>query len=164
VSKGDAELGFGDLEWPNTGGLCVDPIWGADVVLVSPIGTDLPPSVPLARLSGQRLSLPPQGSPRRKAIDDGITQAGGQPPAEALATDERTAWTSSAQYGIASYLSYETVAIGLENVELRPLDPPQTRAVGFIHQADALSDEADELLRLAHTSPIPTGCHPTKPA
>jgi DNA-binding transcriptional LysR family regulator len=167
VSDGDADLGFGDLDVdPIVGsanaGLLTRPLWDAHVVLVSPYGSDLPNSVPVARLGELHLVLPPDGSDRRADIESLISDAGGQQPKATLATDERSAWTTSAQQGVASYLTYEAVGVELDGVDLRPLDPPVRTHVGFIHRTGKLPAAGEALLDLAWQCEAPAGCTPVR--
>ena len=144
VAAGDAELGFGDIATtPDTASLHFNALWRADVVVVSPIGSDLPPVVPRARLAELSLVLPPGGSERREMIDDIVTDAGGHRPSAVLATDERSAWISSAQQGLASFLSYKAVGVEIDHVETRPLDPAVHTIVGFVHRAEGLSADGN---------------------
>jgi LysR family transcriptional regulator, cyn operon transcriptional activator len=161
VAAQEADLGFGELGAQRLDDSMVsEAIWAVDVVLVSPSGGDLPNVVPVAELADMQLVLPPDGSERRRMIDDLITEAGGRRPSAALATDERSAWISSAQHGIGSYLSYKAVADDYEDVELHPFDPPISAHVGFIRRADRLSNEGLELIRLAQECSPPAGCVP----
>jgi DNA-binding transcriptional LysR family regulator len=161
VAVGETEVGFGDLaERADSPSLHAEAIWQADVVLVSPRGTKLPPIVPVARLAEADLVLPFEGNERRRKIDAAITAAGGRRPTPALATDEWSAWVTSAQQGIGSFLSYHAVAAELDGVELRHLDPPLRIPVGFVHRRGSLSNEVSPLLRLGAQCPVPTGCHP----
>ena len=165
VAAGEAELGFGELaSHSDHPSLRFDMIWDATVVIVSPIGTELPKVVPWSALAECRLVLPPEGSERRKLIDDAITAKRGHPPSPVLATDERSAWISSAQQGIGSFFCYESVAAELTGIEYRPFDPPLRTAVGFVHQPNALTSEGHELLRLAQECAVPTGCDRIDPS
>jgi DNA-binding transcriptional LysR family regulator len=159
VAAGEAELGFGDIaHGSDTLSLDAEAIWQATVVIVSPVGTDLPEVVPWSALATSRLVLPLGGSERRKLIDDAITADGGDLPAAVLATDERSAWISSAQQGVGSFFCYESVAAELRGVECRPFDPPVRTPVGFVHQSDTLTAEGREFLRLARQCAVPVGC------
>ena len=159
VSVGDADLGFGDLlDRSDHSSAHVEPIWRAQVVVVSPLGTILPPEVPLIALAQSRLVLPPHGSRRRQMINEVMVSAGASTPTPAIATEERSAWLTSAQQGIGSFLSYQAVASDFDGVELRSLDPPLWISVGFIQRSEGLSDEGLELLRLARDCQLPTGC------
>jgi DNA-binding transcriptional LysR family regulator len=161
VDAGEAELGFGDLpDHSDSPSRLLEPIWQVDVVLVSPLDTRLPPVVSLAHLTNAPLILPPEGSERRQGIENIIALAGGRPPRPALATEERSAWITSAQRGIGSFLSYQPVAAELDGVEFRTLDPPIRATTGFVYQARSLSNQGREMLRLANECPLPTGCHP----
>src|SRR5579862_3190570 len=159
VGAGEAELGFGEFAiHSDDPTLRFEAIWLATVVMVSPPGTDLPSAVPWSALAECRLVLPPAGSERRKLIEDAVAADGGNLADPVLATDERSAWISSAQQGVGSFFCYESVAADLHGVEYRPFDPPLRIAVGFVHQPDTLSGEGQELVRLAEECTAPVGC------
>jgi DNA-binding transcriptional LysR family regulator len=159
VSAGEAELGFGEFAThTDHPGMSFEAIWLATVVMVSPMGTDLPTAVPWSAVAESRLVLPPPGSERRKLIEDAVAADGGNLPEPVLATDERSAWISSAQQGVGSFFCYESVAADFHGVEYRPFDPPLRIAVGFVHQSDALSSEGRELVRLGRAGTVPIGC------
>jgi len=157
VDRGEADLGFGDVvDCVSAAKLCVQPLWEVSVVLVSPVGTDLPSAVSLHRLAKEPLVLPRSSSGRRRLIDNLLTVAAGEPPTPALVTDERAAWISSAQQGVGSFLSYRVVAETLPGVELRSLDPPHHVGIGFAYRPGSLSNEGEELMRLARSCPTLT--------
>ncbi len=128
VTTGDAGLGFGDLPQP----LDDVSVVGGDLVrrdrrrLTS---RSEPPAEPCAmeELAASRLVLPWKGTERRRMIDSVMASASGTAPVSALATDERSAWVTSAQQGIGSFLSYGAAESGLDSVEFRPLDTPKYR-------------------------------------
>jgi DNA-binding transcriptional LysR family regulator len=159
VEGGEAQLGFGDLVEPldAAGSPRSTPVWQAHVVVVSPPGTRLPVRVPRSRLSELPLVLPPSGTGRRSDIETMVTESGGRQPSAALATDSRSAWVSSAQRGIASFLTYEAVGVELDGVKLRPLDPPLHALVGFLHVGELYGDAA-ALVSLAAECVPPPGC------
>jgi LysR family cyn operon transcriptional activator len=159
VLSGEADLGFGELvHRPDSGPVESEALWTCEVVIVSPAGTNFPPVVPVKELGGIKLVLPPDGTERRRMINDLVADAGGRQPSAALATDERSAWTASAQRGLASFLSYKAVAVEYEGVELRALAPPIRVPVGFIRPAGGTSAEALDLMDLARECELPTGC------
>ena len=155
----EVELGFVDLS-PDFDGneLAANAVWSAEVVVVSPPGTKLSLTVPVDELATLRLVLPQEGTPRRMSIDGMLTSASGRKPSPALATDERSAWITSAKQGIGSFLCYRAVASELEGVEIRALDPPHWIDVGFVHRAEPLSEEGRDMLQLAAECPLPSGC------
>ena len=159
VSGGQAELGFGDLH-DGLGGaaLAIDPLWESEVVIVSPPGSPLPPTVRLADAANSGLVLPPEGSERRRMIDEFLVHTGGRRRHPALVTDERSAWIASAQQGIGSFISYRAVASDLNGVELRSFDPPHRVTVGFVHRPGGLSGAGKEMLQMAKDCPPPPGC------
>jgi DNA-binding transcriptional LysR family regulator len=161
VSAGEAELGFGDLwEGLEDNGLVAHPIWSAEVVIVSPVGTELPPVVRMDDLATSRMVLPLEGTKRRQMIDCVLIDAHGRAPLPALATDERSAWVTSAQQGIGSFFCYKAVARELDQVEVRPLSPPKWVEVGFRYRPASLSEGGGAMVRLAAECPVPEGCRP----
>jgi DNA-binding transcriptional LysR family regulator len=163
VATGEADLGFGDFtDHARNRSVEAEALWEAEVVLVSPMGTELPPVVRLKDLSAAPLILPPEGSERRHNIEDAFTTAGIQTPLSALATDERSAWITSAQQGVGSFLSYQTVVADLDGVEVRRFSPPKRAVVGFALRADTLSPGGREMLRLAKEMAVPAGCRPPR--
>jgi DNA-binding transcriptional LysR family regulator len=162
VAAGKAHLGFGDLIEPldPATGLQSKRIWLAHVVLISPPDVRLPAAVPRAKLGDLTLVLPPDGSQRREVIDTLAKRSGATLTTPALATDERSAWISSAQQGIASFLTYEAVGVELDGVKMRPLDPPVHGPVGFLYRATGLCAAAQSLLTLASECNPPRGCAP----
>jgi DNA-binding transcriptional LysR family regulator len=161
VGAGEAELGFGDLwEGLDETGLITHPIWSAEVVIVSPVGTELPPVVRMEELADSRFVLPLEGTKRRQMIDRVLTNAYGRAPLPALATDERSAWVTSAQQGIGSFFSYNTVAREIDEIEIRPLSPPKWVEVGFRYRPASLSEGGRAMVRLAAECPVPEGCRP----
>jgi DNA-binding transcriptional LysR family regulator len=161
VGAGEAELGFGDLwEGLEENGLVAYPIWSAEVVIVSPVGTELPPVVRMEELAGSRLVLPLAGTKRRQMLDYVLMDAFGSAPLPTLASDERSAWVTSAQQGIGSFLSYKTVAHDLDDVEVRPLNPRKWVEVGFRYRPAYLSEGGRAMVRLAAECPVPEGCRP----
>ncbi len=158
VDTGAADLAFGDIEGrTDTDTLHFRALWDVDVVVVAPRGSGLPPSLPRARLAELPLVLPPNQSERRKLIDELVTTAGGALPTPVLATDERSAWITSAQQGIGAFISYRAAAGDLDQVEMIELDPPLRTVVGFVHR-HAVSPDADAFLRQAEESIPPPGC------
>jgi DNA-binding transcriptional LysR family regulator len=153
VEEGTAELGFGDvLPLGAEPTLTVEPVTEVEVVFVSPVGSDLPDVVSWHDIVTQRLVLPPAGSGRRQLIDDTAASTSGRTPRASLVTDERTSWVAAAQTGIGSFLSYRTVVDRVDDVELRPMEPPSSVAVGFVHRAGPISSAATELIALGRSS------------
>jgi DNA-binding transcriptional LysR family regulator len=159
VAAGDADLGFGELADGHASDLVhFHPVWTCDVVLVSPPTANLPAVIPVARLAELQLVLPPDGSERRQMINDLVADAGGERPIATLATDERSAWISSAQRGLGSFLSYEAVATDLDGIKLHRFDPPIRVPVGFVHHLDGPTAEGRTLIEQAHDCEQPPGC------
>lgn len=160
VTAGGAGLGFGDLSQPlDDASVVAQAIWSVEVVVVSPLGTRLPPAVRMDELAASRLVLPSKGTERRRMIDSVMASASGSAPVSVLATDERSAWVTSAQQGIGSFLSYRAVVSELDSVEFRPLDPPKRVDVGFFYRPEFLSEDGQAMVQLAERCPLPVGCH-----
>jgi LysR family transcriptional regulator, cyn operon transcriptional activator len=163
VATGQADLGFGDLtDQPPSRSMRIQTLWQAEAVVVSPIGTELPPVVRPKDLTAVKLILPPEGSERRRMIEHVFSSADAKTPSPALATDERSAWIASAKRGVGSFLTYRMVAVDLDGIEVRSFDPPIWPVVGFAFRADSISHHGQEMLRLATDLPVPRGCQPLK--
>ena len=160
VADRTADLGFCDVDAnEQLDGLHHDPLWRADVVLVSPAASGFPPVVPRARLAELPLVLPTPESGRREMIEGLVTDAGGRTPRPVLATDERTAWVTSAQHGIGSFVTYRAIAATLDQVTVSALDPPLEVMIGFVHRREGLTAESRAVIELARTLTPPPGCH-----
>jgi len=152
VEKGTAELGFGDvLPLGAEPTLTVEAVTEVEVVFVSPVGSRLPGAVSWDDIVTQRLVLPPVGSGRRQLIDGTAASTSGKTPRAALVTDERTSWVATAQAGIGSFLSYRPVADRIDDVEIRPLEPPSAVSIGFVHRTGPISSAATELISLGRS-------------
>jgi len=161
VADRTADLGFCDVEaHEQFDELLHDPLWRADVVLVSPATSGFPPVVPRARLAELPLVLPTPESGRRGMIEGLVTDAGGRKPSAVLATDERAAWVTSAQHGIGSFVTYRAIASTLDQVTVSDLDPPLEVEIGFVHRRDGLTAEGRAVIELARELAPPPGCHP----
>jgi DNA-binding transcriptional LysR family regulator len=161
VADRTADLGFCDVEaHEELDGLHHEPLWRADVVLVSPATSGFPPVVPRSRLAELPLVLPTPESGRRGMIEDLVTDAGGRKPSPVLATDERTAWVTSAQHGIGSFVTYRAIASTLDQVTVSALEPPLQTEIGFVYRRDGLTTEGRAVIELARELAPPPGCHP----
>ena len=160
VADRTASLGFCDVEArEESDDLHHDPLWRAEVVLVSPAASGFPPVVPRSRLADLPLVLPTPESGRRGMIEGLVTDAGGRTPLPVLATDERTAWVTSAQHGIGSFVTYRAIASTLDQVTVSALDPPLEVTIGFVHRRDGLTAEGRAVIELARGLAPPPGCH-----
>ena len=157
VQDGVAEIGFSELT-PLLGDrqLTVEPVAELEVVLVSPVGIDLPAAVSWDDVVTQPLIVPPPGSGRRALINDMATKAAsGTTPQATVVFEDRGSWIAAAQAGMGSFLSYRCVVADHERIEIRPFTPPQAVTVGFIHRVGPISRAAAQLMDLAqaaHTS------------
>ena len=149
VQAGESEIGFSELTpFAVVRELTVKPVAELDVVLVSPLGCDLPTAVSWGDVVTQPLIMPPADSGRRQLINDMATRATGTTPQASLVIEDRGSWIAAAQAGMGSFLSYECVAAGYERIEIRPFDPPQTVTVGFVHRTGPISRAAAQLIDL----------------
>lgn len=159
VHSGSVDIGFGELtslvdDWDVTS----RPVAEVEVVLVSPLGSDLPAAVSWDEVLRQPLILPPAGSGRRQYFDDKAARAGVAPPRASLVMEDRGSWIAAAQAGMGSFLSYRPVVTGWERVEIRPFTAPHFATVGFIHRAGPISLAAVRLMDLArdaHAMSVP---------
>ncbi len=161
VQSGSAEIGFGELTSSvDECHLTSRPVAEVEVVLVSPLGSDLPATVSWDEVLSQPLILPPAGSGRRQLFDDMATLAGAAPPRASLVIEDRGSWIAAAQAGMGSFLSYRPVVTSLERVEIRPFTSPHFATVGFVHRVGPISAAATRLMGLARdahasSSPVP---------
>jgi DNA-binding transcriptional LysR family regulator len=153
VEEGEAELGFSELNPAiDKHRLVTKPMGEEEVVLVSPIGTDLPMAVSWQDVAMQPLIMPSSTSDRRALIAGMTTSATGTAPHVSLVTEDRTAWVAAAEAGMGSFLSYRRVVERHGRVEIRPFDPPQTVSVGFLHRKDRISKVASRLVGLVQAT------------
>ncbi|WP_214409099.1 LysR family transcriptional regulator [Sphaerisporangium fuscum] len=149
-----ADVGLTDLPVPAD--LVSHPVERQEIVLVSPPGLDLPESVPMTRLNGLRLVLPPPGSARRKEFDQ-LFATFGVRPVVAVEADERGGWLATARTASASVLwhrgtSDQAVRAGLV---VRSFDPPLRRVVAVVHTRRRLAGAAQDFLNVAeHASAV----------
>ncbi len=150
VQSGSAEIGFGELTASvDDRHLTSTPVAEVEVVLVSPLGSDLPAAVSWDEVLKQPLILPPAGSGRRQHFDDMAARSATAPPRASLVIEERGSWIAAAQAGMGSFLSYRSVVTGLERVEIRPFASPHFATVGFMHRVGRVSPAATRLMDLA---------------
>ena len=150
VQTGSAEVGFGELTSSvDDRHLTSRPVAEVEVVLVSPLGSDLPSAVSWDEVLSQPLILPPSGSGRRQHFDDMAARGTTAPPHASFVIEERGSWIAAAQAGMGSFLSYRPVVTGLERIEIRPFKPAHFATVGFIHRVGRLSPAATRLMDLA---------------
>ncbi|RCG33301.1 LysR family transcriptional regulator [Sphaerisporangium album] len=143
-----ADLGLTDLPVPAD--LVSHPLERQEIVLISPPGLDLPDTVPMIRLNGMRLILPPPGSARRREFDQ-LFATYGVRPIVAAETDERGAWPSLVRTASASLLWYRGTAEQAVKAGLvvRSLDPPLRRVVALVHARRRLPAVAQDFLTSA---------------
>jgi DNA-binding transcriptional LysR family regulator len=160
VREGVAEIGFSDLTT-----LACDrqltalPIAELEVVLVSPMGTDLPAAVSWNDVVTQPLIVPPPHSGRRERINEMAKKASAATPRATVVLEDRGSWIAAAQAGMGSFLSYRRVVAGYERIEIRPFTPHNVVTVGFVHQDLELSTTAARFIDLARSKtwpPAPT--------
>lgn len=157
VQEGGAELGFSELTpLMDESPLTVVRVAELDVVLVSPMGTDLPAAVTWNDVVTQPLIVPPPDSQRRALINAMSNQAAGTTPRETIIFEDRGSWLAAAQAGMGSFLSYRRLADDYERVELRAFLPAQRVPVGFVRHDVEPTSEVARLIALAEDSLIRT--------
>jgi DNA-binding transcriptional LysR family regulator len=152
VRSREAEIGFAELTWAAGRQLISKPLAEVEVVLVSPIGSDLPAAVSWDDVVTQPLIMPPAGSGRRQLIDGMAATAAGTTPQVSIVIEDRGSWIAAARAGMGSFLSYRCVVASLERIEIRSFKPAHTATVGFIHRVSPLSRAAERLMDLARAS------------
>ena len=153
VQSGEAEIGFAELiSVAGDRQLILKPIAEVEVVLVSPIGSDLPEAVSWDDVVTQPLIMPPAGSGRRQLIDGMAATAARTTPQVSIAIEDRGSWIAAAQAGMGSFLSYRCVVADLERIEIRSFKPAHMPTVGFIHRRGSISRAAAQLMDLARGS------------
>ncbi|GII77210.1 transcriptional regulator [Sphaerisporangium rufum] len=143
-----ADLGLTDLPVPAD--LVSHPLDRQEIVLVSPPGLDLPESVPMIRLTGMRLVLPPAGSARRKEFDQ-LFATYGVRPVVAAETDERGGWLPAVRSASASLLAYRGTSeqAARAGLVVRSLNPPVRRVIALVHTRRRLPAIAQDFLAVA---------------
>ena len=150
VQDGEAQIGFIELtpdarDQEHT----VEPIADLEVVLVSPVGSELPAAVSWDDVVTQPLIMPPASSGRRQLINEVATTSTGTTPTVSLVLEDRGSWIAAAQAGMGSFLTYRCVAAEYKRIEIHPFDPPQSVTVGFVHRTGTISTAAARLVDLA---------------
>ncbi len=153
VHGGEAEIGFSELSpVVSEGQLRVQPVAEVEVVLVSPVGTDLPHRVSWDDVVTQTLIAPRSGSERRELINDMAFRTAGTIPTSALVLEDRGSWIAAVQAGMGSCLTYRTLVSEQPRIEIRSFEPTQTVTVGFMYRNETLSRAATRLVSLASAS------------
>ncbi|MFC4585968.1 LysR family transcriptional regulator [Sphaerisporangium corydalis] len=145
-----ADLGLTDLPVPAD--LVSHPLERQEIVLISPLGLDLPESIPMIRLNGMRLVLPMPGSARRREFDQ-LFATYGVRPVVAAETDERGGWLNTIRAASASLLGYRGMADQAVKAGLvvRSLDPPLRRIIALVHARKRLPGMAQDFLTVAES-------------
>ena len=156
VRDGTADIGFSELP-PSIGAsrLTDRRVAELEVVLVSPLGTDLPAAVTWHDVVLQPLIVPPPDSGRRTLINAMATQSAGATPHETVVFEDRGSWLAAAQAGMGSFLSYRCLVADQERIEVRPFTPMQTVPVGFVCRDRDLSADTARLVQLARAAFAP---------
>ncbi len=157
VGDGTADIGFSELT-PSVGASRLTDIRVAEleVVLVSPLGTDLPAAVTWHDVVLQPLIVPPPDSGRRTLINAMATQSAGTTPHETVVFEDRGSWLAAAQAGMGSFLSYRCLVANQERIEVRPFTPVQTVPVGFVCRDRALSADTARFVQLTRAAFAPS--------
>lgn len=142
-----AELGLTELPVPPD--LVGFPLERQEMVLIAAADWNLPNPVPIARLHGMKLILPPSGTPRRRELDQFLAGHGVVPEA-APEPDERVGWVGAVRSGQAALLGHrglseQAMKAGLA---IRSLDPPMRRVIAIVHARRRLSTAAQDFLAI----------------
>jgi DNA-binding transcriptional LysR family regulator len=129
--EGLVDIGFGQLDTASPK-LVTVPSGSVERVLVSPPGTQLPPTLPFTALDSLPLiNLPP--SRGRYMEFDSICEAAGIRLNIVFETDDPNAFIPAVRSGIGSCVAWKQYCLGLNGVEVRSFEPPQIVNVGFLH-------------------------------
>lgn len=142
-----AELGIAEAPVPPD--LVGQPLERQEMVLIAAADWNLPNPVPIARLHGMKLILPPSGTPRRRELDQFLAGHGVVPEA-APEPDERVGWVGAVRSGQAALLGHrglseQAMKAGLA---IRSLDPPMRRVIAIVHARRRLSTAAQDFLAI----------------
>jgi DNA-binding transcriptional LysR family regulator len=123
AGSGGRAVGLGDLSSAKAGGLELVPAGRAEVVVISPPGTDLPPAVRAEDLVGLPFAAPAVDSDRRRAHGERLL-AGRVLRAQVVA-ESRAVLLGAVLAGTCSTMDARCRAEPLEGVEVRSFDPPR---------------------------------------
>jgi LysR family transcriptional regulator, cyn operon transcriptional activator len=155
VRHGDAELAFGVMsqftQWQELTGV---PLGEIEIVLASPVATDLPDPVSWEDLGELPLITPPPTSHLQHDIEERVRLSAGRTQRSSLVSDDRTCWIAAAQAGIGSFITYGPVIEGVAGIEIRRFREAESVTVGFAHRRSALSPFAARLINVARSSKI----------
>ncbi|MDI2124932.1 LysR family transcriptional regulator [Yinghuangia seranimata] len=147
LRAGQIDVGLTDTPAPPD--LEMDLLRTYEVVLVSPLGVDLPDPVPWAATDGLPMILPSRGSTRRADFDEFFATAGARPHI-VLETDERGAWLTAVAGGVGSMLWYRDLVGSFSSVvTARSFDPPINRTIGLASTRKAKRSEVRAFYRFA---------------
>lgn len=139
VRSGRAELGISEagVSGPD---LTEIPLGDQELVAVAPAGTRLADgALPIERLAGVPLVLPPRGTSLRASVDDACGAAGVE-PLVAVETEQRDALVPLALAGAGT--TFVPAAVGAAAAEqgavVRPTRPRLARRLAVLHRADHL--------------------------
>jgi LysR family transcriptional activator of nhaA len=129
--EGRADLGFGDL---SAVPLSFDRkrVGLTELVLVSPIGTDLPITIPFSALDNHPLIITLPSADRDKIFDTPLAQANIHPRI-VVEIEDVFAMLPAVRSGIGSMLAWRPLVEGLPDLEVRSFDPPRSCMVGFVY-------------------------------
>jgi LysR family cyn operon transcriptional activator len=164
VRHGDAELAFGVMsqfaQWQELAGV---PLGEIEVVLASPVATDLPDPVSWGDLGELPLITPLPTSDLHHDIEERVRLSAGRTRRSSLVSDDRTCWITAAQAGIGSFITYGPVIEGVAGIEIRRFREAESVTVGFAHRRAAISPFAARLIHLARSSRIFSARNPGSP-
>ncbi|TQM75719.1 LysR family transcriptional regulator [Thermopolyspora flexuosa] len=147
IRRQRAELGLTDLPVPPD--LVGRPVKCQEMVLIAAADWNLPEPVPLSRLNGMKLILPPPGTPRRRELDQLLAHHR-VVPAPAPEPDERIGWVGAVRSGQAALLGHRGLSEQAKRAGLaiRSLDPPIRKVIAIVHARRRLPTAAQNFLAL----------------
>lgn len=131
LRRRDVDVAYGSLARPPRG-LTLTPARPLEIVLASPIGTALPPTVTLKSLHQLPMLVPPLSEERRRLLDEPCERVGATPKV-VLESGDPTTFLSAIQARIGSSAMWDVNAAQATGIEVRRFDPPREIVVGFVH-------------------------------
>ena len=131
LRRHDIDVAYGSLARPPRG-LTLTPTRPLEIVLASPIGTQLPAKVTLKQLDRLPMLCPPLTEERRRLLDEPCERAGATPRI-VMESSDSTTYLSGIRAGIGSSAMWDVNAEQATGIEVRRFDPKREIVVGFVH-------------------------------
>lgn len=147
LRRQDVDLGYGSIvRTPR--GMAFTPARPIEIVLASPLGTQLPETVTIASLDRLPMLAPSPSEERRRLLDEPVERAGGVLNV-VLESGDSTTFVSGIQAGIGSAAMWDVNAAQATGIEVRRFEPPRQIVAGFFHPAKPTSN-VRTMLAIAH--------------